>query len=141
MTVQAKIQTAASASRPIDAGVLLITHDMGVVADLADRMLVMQRGKIVEHGTTAEGSSISLPTPASLQSVPHLARLVAGKEVAGKKVAGTNVAAGEETTGPFGSGAPTPNVVDLRRVSVEYPKRGARRPSVRSTCEPHDLGG
>ena len=34
--------------------ILLITHNFGLVADFADRVLVMFRGKIVEHGPTAE---------------------------------------------------------------------------------------
>lgn len=34
--------------------VIFITHDMGVVAEVADRMAVMFRGEIVETGTTKE---------------------------------------------------------------------------------------
>jgi peptide/nickel transport system ATP-binding protein len=35
-------------------GVLFVTHDFGVVADIADRVAVMQRGRIVEIGTAQQ---------------------------------------------------------------------------------------
>lgn len=35
-------------------GMLIITHDMGVIADITDRVAVMYHGKVVEEGTTAK---------------------------------------------------------------------------------------
>ncbi|WP_169569609.1 ABC transporter ATP-binding protein [Sneathiella limimaris] len=35
-------------------GMLIITHDMGVIADITDRVAVMYRGDLVEEGTTAK---------------------------------------------------------------------------------------
>ncbi len=35
-------------------GLLMITHDLAVVSDIADRIVVMQHGRVVESGETAE---------------------------------------------------------------------------------------
>ena len=35
-------------------GMMIITHDMGVIADITDRVAVMYRGRLVEHGATEQ---------------------------------------------------------------------------------------
>ena len=35
-------------------GMIIITHDMGVIADITDRVAVMYRGNLVEHGITSK---------------------------------------------------------------------------------------
>ncbi len=51
MTVQAQILgLIRSLQREIGCAVLLITHDFGVVAQMADRVAVMHGGEIIEHG-------------------------------------------------------------------------------------------
>lgn len=51
VTVQQKIlELMASLRQELDAAVMFITHDLGVVAEIADQVVVMYKGKIVEQG-------------------------------------------------------------------------------------------
>ncbi|GAA0460407.1 ABC transporter ATP-binding protein [Streptomyces olivaceiscleroticus] len=52
VTVQAQVMDLlADLQREYDMGLILITHDLGVVADVADRIAVMYAGRIVEHAS------------------------------------------------------------------------------------------
>jgi peptide/nickel transport system ATP-binding protein len=52
VTIQAQILDELRTLRDeTDAGVILVTHDLGVVADIADRVIVMYAGRVVEEGT------------------------------------------------------------------------------------------
>jgi peptide/nickel transport system ATP-binding protein len=55
VTVQATIlELMLKLQREHDMGILFITHDLGVIAELADKVIVMYKGKIVEQGTVLD---------------------------------------------------------------------------------------
>ncbi|MCY4487407.1 MAG: ABC transporter ATP-binding protein [Deltaproteobacteria bacterium] len=55
VTIQAQLlELLVSLQRRLGMAILFITHDMGIVRRLADRLCIMQRGKIVEGGATAD---------------------------------------------------------------------------------------
>ena len=55
VTIQAQIlQLIKVLQDEMEMGVIFITHDMGVVADIADRVLVMYQGEAVETGTVEQ---------------------------------------------------------------------------------------
>lgn len=75
VTVQAEILDLLRDLRArVDAAILLITHDMGVVADLADRIMVMKDGEVVESAIsdTLFTDPQHSYTRALLAAVPHL---------------------------------------------------------------------
>ena len=114
VTVQAEIiDLLLSLKDKLNQAVLLITHDMGVVADLADRVVVMKDGEVVESGDVKKVfSEPSHPyTKALLESVPYLGR-------------------GERREGPSSDQV----LVRLDQVSIDYPKRG-RVPAFRAVTD------
>jgi peptide/nickel transport system ATP-binding protein len=106
VTVQAEIlDLMRNLKDKLNSAVVLITHDMGVVADLADRILVMKDGYTVEQGSSDQ--IFNRPqhpyTQSLLAAVPKLGK-AAKRELSN-------------------DGAKQP-VLALSNVSVTYPKRG-----------------
>ena len=62
----------------INSSIMFITHDLGVIAEMADYVVVMYAGRIVEKGTAEE---IFAPPPP-----PYTIGLMASKPVVGKQV-------------------------------------------------------
>lgn len=74
VTIQAQIlDLIAKLREEIDAGIILITHDLGVVAQTADRVAVMYAGQIVELAPVDElfNNPLHPYTRSLLNSVPH----------------------------------------------------------------------
>lgn len=75
MTVQAQIlDLIRTLQHEEDMAVLFITHDMGVVAEIADRTAVMYQGEAIEAGSTADifAAPQKPYTKALLSAVPRL---------------------------------------------------------------------
>ncbi|WP_122261069.1 ABC transporter ATP-binding protein [Ornithinimicrobium cerasi] len=111
VTVQADIlDLLRSLKDKLNTGILLITHNMGVVADMADRVAVMFKGEIVERGTVEE--VLLRPqheyTRMLLGSVP---RMGAGRGQMGIRVR-------EEVD------AQAPMAIELRNLVIEYQRLG-----------------
>ncbi|MFC8923590.1 dipeptide ABC transporter ATP-binding protein [Cellulosimicrobium sp. NPDC057127] len=114
VTVQAEIlDLLRSLKDKLDTGILLITHNMGVVADMADRVAVMLKGDLVEMGTAEQ--VLTRPqheyTKRLLGSVPHLG--------SGPGQFGT--AAEDVIDHPDLSDAPA---LDLSNLVIEYQRLG-----------------
>ena len=79
-------------------GVILITHDLGVIAESADRVMVMYAGRKVEEAPVAQ--LFAAPrhpyTRGLVESVPIVGR---SRDVRLPEIAGTVPAAGEEPAG------------------------------------------
>jgi len=106
VTVQAEIlDLMRNLKDKLNSAVVLITHDMGVVADLADRILVMKDGLTVESGTSDQ--IFNKPkhpyTQALLAAVPKLGSTSKRKLTIETKAA---------------------PVLALQDVCISYPKRG-----------------
>jgi len=107
VTVQAEIlDLMAELKRETGAAMVLITHDMGVIARMADRVCVMRRGEYVEEGPVERifAAPQAPYTRALLDAIPRLDRSDRG---------------GRPTLDPVPADAPI--VVDARGVKVHFP--------------------
>ncbi|MFZ9542425.1 MAG: ABC transporter ATP-binding protein [Candidatus Nanopelagicaceae bacterium] len=106
VTVQAEIlDLMRNLKDKLNSAILLITHDMGVVADMADEILVMKDGLTVEHGTADQ--IFNKP------SHPYTKELLGAVPMLGTSAKRTLAKAA----------SPQP-VLKLENVTIEYPKRG-----------------
>ena len=106
VTVQAEILDLMRDLRTkLNSAILLITHDMGVVADMADEILVMKDGNTVEHGSADQ--IFNRPQH------PYTQELLAAVPKLGSSALRTLPAAA----------SPQP-VLKLENVTIQYPKRG-----------------
>jgi oligopeptide/dipeptide ABC transporter ATP-binding protein len=77
VTIQAQILELLRELRDrLGTAILLITHDLGVVNELSDRVAVMYAGRVVEEGSRSEvlGAARHPYTQGLLRSIPALAR-------------------------------------------------------------------
>ena len=108
VTVQAEILDLMRGLKSrLNSAILLITHDMGVVADMADEILVMKDGNTVEHGSSDQ--IFNKPqhpyTQELLGAVPKLG-------------------SSKQREFPYKENAKPAPVIKLENVTIEYPKRG-----------------
>ncbi|PWD50957.1 glutathione ABC transporter ATP-binding protein [Serinibacter arcticus] len=103
--------------RTQDLGILLITHDMGVVADLADRVVVLKDGRVVERAPTVQ----LFEAPQHAYSRALLAAVPRGRD----RAAVLGPVTVSDGVGP----APAP-VLQVRDLSVNYRTRFSRTPDV-----------
>ncbi|MDE6944639.1 MAG: ABC transporter ATP-binding protein [Lachnospiraceae bacterium] len=79
VTIQAQIlQLMLELKDNISASVIMITHDLGVVADIADRIMVMYAGNTMEYGTSWQlfKNPLHPYTQGLLASIPRLDKRV-----------------------------------------------------------------
>ncbi len=107
VTIQAEILDLMRALRTkLNSAILLITHDMGVVADLADDILVMKDGHAVEMGTADE--IFNRPThPYTRELLAAVPKLGSGRK---RKLSEAQI-----NVQP---------VMKMENVTIAYPKRG-----------------
>ncbi|GAA5145408.1 ABC transporter ATP-binding protein [Microbacterium pseudoresistens] len=130
VTVQAEILDLLRTCRDeFGATIVLITHNMGVVADLADRVVVMYRGDIVEEAPVLElfANPQQEYTRQLLAAVPHVGQ---GKSASDAVPSVIERAERDETSRaasePASPSAPEGSLIVAERCEIGYPGRFGR---------------
>jgi peptide/nickel transport system ATP-binding protein len=141
VTVQAEVlDLLRNLHKRLDSAIILITHDMGVVADLADRIMVMKNGIVVESGSVEKifHSPEHPYTQQLLAAVPHLGLGVLEEadptvvEVAAEAPNLPSVSSIRERASEASELVETRTpVLQFEDVAIDYPKRG-RIPAFRA---------
>ena len=118
VTVQAQIlDLLADLQRERHMAVILVTHDLGVVASRADDIIVMYAGRVVERAPTHDPlhATPGCPTPGPLDSIPRLA------DPSGARLPPS--AGGPPTSSTRPPGAGSPPAAPTPRTSAASPSR------------------
>jgi len=125
VTIQAQIlQLIKVLQQEMEMGVIFITHDMGVVADIADRVLVMYQGEAVETGSVEQ--IFHAPehpyTKALLAAVPRLGAMNGSDLPRRFPLLSPGVAQSEETEQD--TVVPGEPILQVRDLVTRFPLRG-----------------
>ena len=125
VTIQAQIlQLIKVLQQEMEMGVIFITHDMGVVADIADRVLVMYQGEAVETGSVEQ--IFHAPehpyTKALLAAVPRLGAMNGSDLPRRFPLISPGVAQSEETEQD--TVVPGEPILQVRDLVTRFPLRG-----------------
>ncbi|MBH0115657.1 ABC transporter ATP-binding protein [Salinibacterium sp. NG253] len=119
VTVQAEILDLLRRCRDeFGAAIILITHNMGIVADLSDRVAVMYQGKLVEEAP-AQQLFDSAKHPYTQKLLAAVPRIGSGASRAAARVSDRAAAGGEKDVEP---------VVIADNLEIEFPGRFGRAP-------------